>query len=457
MKIIKYSIGIIIFLLQLNFTFAQEEAKLKLSGEFLSDQRFLFKDDNQWVWNENRLSLNLDKKITDKSAFHTDVWLRNFGLPEYSSASDLYNKGIIDPYDIEIREAYIELPGFLFDNLDMKIGRQRIAWGTGDKLNPTDNLNPYDFEDILDFGRHRGSDAININFYLNDKFSLQGVYIPFWQASNLPVGIFSDVLIQPFVVPEGLILTGLSDTLIMPAYNFAERSVAGFKFKGFAAGFDFSVSYVWGRDAMPYTSYNTFIPVDMLGGIEIHSQLNYARQHVIGFDMAGNIGGIGVWGELAGYLPDTEIHMINDLSALYPFSPEPVLEDSVLLEQKVYTKFVVGADYFFANGSYLNFQYLHGFVHENGENLNDYFFLNYEMKFFEDKLLIRPIAAGFILSDWEDISNNYALMYIPEISYQATDNANLSIAGAFFDGKGNTLFSDFSDKNMMMLKFTYNF
>jgi len=164
---------------------AQEDHKLKLSGEFMSDQRFLMSDENDWVWNENRLSLNLDKTVTDKSKFHSEVWLRNFGLPQYYSAYDLYNKGILDPYDIEIREAYVQVNGFLFKNLDMKLGRQRIAWGTADKLNPTDNLNPYDFEDMLDFGRHRGSDALSLDYWLNEKFSMHGVFIPFYQPSNI--------------------------------------------------------------------------------------------------------------------------------------------------------------------------------------------------------------------------------------------------------------------------------
>ncbi|MCK7509029.1 MAG: hypothetical protein MZV70_36675 [Desulfobacterales bacterium] len=86
----------------------------------------------------------------------------------------MYNKGIVDPYNLEIRELYIQLYGFLFDNLDVTSGRQRIVWGTADKLNPTDNLNPLDLEDILDFGRRRGSDAINLNYYFNSEFFATG-------------------------------------------------------------------------------------------------------------------------------------------------------------------------------------------------------------------------------------------------------------------------------------------
>ncbi|MBU0763892.1 MAG: hypothetical protein KJ607_03550, partial [Bacteroidetes bacterium] len=217
-----------------------DENKLKLYGELLTDERFLLRDENSWAWNENRLTLKLEKKITGRSKFYSDIWLRNIGLPQASASADLYNKGIIDPYNLEIREAYIRMTGFLTKNLDVTIGRQRIVWGTADKLNPTDNLNPYDMEDILDFGRHRGSDAVNLVYYLNTDFSLQGVYIPFFQPANLPVGMFSGSLNSPMELPQGMVLNSASDYMSLPENNPGESSSAGLKFKGAAKGVDFS-------------------------------------------------------------------------------------------------------------------------------------------------------------------------------------------------------------------------
>ena len=150
--------------------------------------------------------------------------------------------------------------------------------------------------------------------------------------------------------------------------------------------------------------------------------------------------------------------MINDFSAFYPESPVPVTQDSVILKNEVYVKFVVGADYIFTNGIYLNFQYLHGFMNERGtDNLNDYFFVQLDKKFFEDRLKIAPLAGGFIVSDWGDVSSNFALVYVPKVSFMATDNAEITISAAIFDGKGDSVFSNFVDYNMMMLKFKYSF
>ena len=453
--------GVILLLISSNIVKAQEDGeKLKLSGELLTDQRFLLEDPNDWAWNENRLTLKLDKKITGNSKFYSEVWLRNIGLPQISSSADLYNKGIIDPYNLEVREAYVQLFGFLSENLDVKIGRQRITWGTADKLNPTDNLNPYDLEDILDFGRHRGSDAISFDYYFNSEFSVQGAFIPFFQPANMPVGIFANALTPSMEMPPPMVLKGFNDTITMPRYNLGESSTAGLKFKGFAAGFDFSLSYVWGRDGMPIATYNTFVPVDAVGGVNINSELSFNRTHIFGADMAGSIGGVGVWAEAAAFLPDNEVIMTNDLSALYPVGtpPEMTSIDTTVLKKEAYLKFVVGADYNFANGTYLNVQYLHGFMNERGaDNLNDYFFVQLDKKFFDDRLKIAPLAGGFIVSDFEDIKNNYALVYVPNISYMATDNAEITLSAAIFDGKGENVFSNFADYNMFMFKMKYSF
>lgn len=442
-----------------SITNAQDNNSLKLSGELSTDERLLLNNKKDWAWNENRLTLKLDKKITDNSKFYSEVWLRNIGLPGITKSSDLYNKGIVDPYNLEIREAYVQLNGFLTKNLDLSIGRQRIVWGTADKLNPTDNLNPYDLEDILDFGRHRGSDAINLNYYFNYDFSLQGVFVPFFQPANMPIGIFANALNPTMEMPSGMVLKSFSDTLMMPKYNLGESSTAGLRFKGFAKGVDFSLSYVWGYDGLPFSTRNTFIPVDITGGTSIHSQLSFARTHIIGADLATSIAGVGFWAEAAAFIPDNDVIMTNDLSAFYPQSPVPVTQDSLVLDKtKPYIKFVIGGDYNFSDGSYLNVQYLHGFIHERGnENLNDYFFLRYEKTILNNKLKIAPIGGGFIVTNWDNIKDNYALVYMPEIAYKATDNAEITISTVIFDGKGDNLFANLKDYNMLMFKLKYSF
>ncbi len=118
----------------------------------------------------------------------------------------------------------------------------------------------------------------------------------------------------------------------------------------------------------------------------------------------------------------------------------------------------MGTDYSFGDGTYVNLQYLHGFLNERGaDNLNDYFLLRTEHKFFDDKLKITPLSGAFVVSDWNDVKNNYAVMYVPEISYQATDNAQITIGAYIFDGKGSNMFAGLGDYSMATFKLKYSF
>ncbi|GAB4333207.1 MAG: hypothetical protein Kow00127_24740 [Bacteroidales bacterium] len=435
---------------------AQEEA-LKLSGYLQTDERFLTDAPHEWAWNENRLSLELDKKISGNASFRSEVWFRNLGVPRAISSAGLYEKGAVDPINIDLREANVRLTGFLTRNLDLTIGRQRIAWGTADRFNPTDNVNPYDLEDLLDFGRHRGSDAVALHYYFNNSFSLQGVYVPLFQPWNMPVGLLGQALQPDLTLPEGISLAGYSDMINNPEYNL-RSGTAGARLKGFAGQVDFSLSYLYGYEGMPFTLYNTITPGGEPGSVQVHSELGYLKRQVIGADFATSIRGAGLWGEAALFIPDDSLVMYTDMTALFPGAPAPVIGDSLLLKKEPYLEWIVGTDYSFANNSYLNVQYLHGFIHESGrENLNDYLILRYEISFLNNKLTFSPLSGGAAVSNWDDPGNNYAWFYVPSVSYMATDNLKLELSTALFDGKGSSLFSRLSDYNMIMFRMKYDF
>jgi len=63
MKRIKLFPLLVFLILTFGNTHAQEANSLKLSGELYTDQRFLLKSPNDWAWNENRLTLNLEKVL----------------------------------------------------------------------------------------------------------------------------------------------------------------------------------------------------------------------------------------------------------------------------------------------------------------------------------------------------------------------------------------------------------
>jgi hypothetical protein len=451
-------IGFIISILGLLMTsIAQEENPLRIYGNLITNQRAVFLDETEWGWNENRLTLKFEKR-TERTKFYSEVWLRNFGIPNYTSSDNLFNQGIIDPFNIQLREAYFQISDFLIPNLDLKIGRQRITWGTADKLNPTDNLNPYDMEDILDFGRHRGSDAINLTYYFKSDYSLQAVVIPFFQPANLPVGMFSNALMPSIEIPSGITLNSLTTQINKPDNTLFKSTTLGFKFKGSVKSVDFSLSYVWGYNGIPFLTKTTVTPKLIPYGIDVIAELSYVRNHIFGIDISTDIKGVGVWAEGALFKLTDDLYYTSIVHNIIPIF-EPTQTDSLLLNaKKPYFRAIVGADYHFGKGSYINVQYMHGFIHECGnQNMSDYLFLRFDQRLFDDKITFSPISGAFIINKWTKISDNYSFAYIPQIVYNPVPDFELSLSAVLIKGKGNGIFAALQDYDQIILKGTYSF
>lgn len=426
-------------------------AEVKWNGYLQTDNRLRIKGDNDFSWQEYRLDLKTEVSPIEKAHFYSEVWLRSLGFPTVQSSADLVNKDKVSPLSLDFREAYVDLYGFLLDNLDLRIGRQRIAWGTADKLNPTDNLNPDDLEDIWDFGRHLGSDGLKASYYPGD-WTFTAVYIPVFTPAVLPRGDWASALSPSMQLPSGLTLKNSTDTITMPKNNLKESSIIGIKLSKFFLGYDFSLSYVYGRDDLPLTRKVTFTPTGTPGEVDIASELIYPRMHIAGIDMAGAIANVGVWAEAAVFFPE-EVKMIKDLSAL-----GMGIKESIALDDKPYVKYVLGADYTFKNGIYVNGQYLHGFIHERGsDNLEDYFMFGLEKKLLNEKLKIIPISGGIEIKDFKDIENDYAVIFAPEIDYYPVVNTEITLGARLIDGKNTTNFGRVKDNDELYFMIKYSF
>jgi hypothetical protein len=425
---------------------------VEIGGHVQTDSRIFLQQNNRFYWNESRLDLKIEASPSDETHVYSEFWLRNFGLPEVSTSTDLMLQGKdkVSPWSILFREAYLDLYGFLSPNLDIRIGLQRIAWGTADKLNPTDNLNPDDLEDIWDFGRHLGSNAFKASYYLGD-YTLTAVYIPIFTPATLPIPEWAEAFSSPMELPPGLTLGNLTDKVITPENNIKESSMYGFKLGKYFWGYDFSLSYFYGRDDLPLLNMVKFTLADSIGTVDVSSELIYPRIQVLGLDLAGAVGDVGVWAEGALFYPE-KVSMFTDLTGL-----GMGIQDSTVLD-KPYFKYVIGADYTFKNGWYINFQYLHGFINERNEDgLGDYFVLGIEKRLLQDRLKIVPIGGGGEIGDFGDIKNNYALFLGPSITYYPFDNAEINLGLSIIEGKKTTTFGGVKDNDELYLRVKYSF
>lgn len=433
---------------------AQENSNpgVKWNGYLRTDNRVYLGEENRgnFSWQEYRLDLQADVKPTEKSHFYSEIWLTSWGLPMIQNSSDLTDKDKISPYGMDIKEAYVDIYGFLFNNVDIRIGRQRITWGTADRINPTDNLNPPDLEDLWDFGRHLGSNGIKMSCYSNG-FTFTGAYIPTFTPAVLPKGDLASALSSPMELPAGMTLGNFTDTIVMPGNNF-EEGIAGLKISKNLFMYDFSLSYVYGRDYLPLANKVSFIPIDMSGKVDISSELIYPKVHIAGADIASSIFSMGFWAEMAAFFPE-EVEMTTDLRALGMGTQE-----SIALSDTAYIKYVVGTDYTFKNNIYINGQYIHGFFNERGpHSLENYAMAALEWRASDDKIKITPIAVAAEIKDFGDIGNNYGIVFLPEIVYHPVDNAEIALGACWINGKNTTTFGRLKDNDETYLRLKYSF
>lgn len=439
-----------LFFLSISLTISQN---LQISGYIQTDDRIKLKD-KTISWEEYRLNLTGQVEF-EKTKFFSEIWLRNFGSSAVKKLSDLSDKNYVEPVNIEIREAYVDVKDFLIDNLDLKIGRQRIAWGTADKLNPTDNLNPDDLEDIWDYGRHLGSNAIKLSYYAG-SFTITSVFIPTFTPAVLPRGNWVKIFADEFFTTDFPNLEELYEKIKIqnPESSLKESSKLGLKIsKQDILGFDFSISYVYGRDdiPIPYKTIYSFMPMPSDRSVPDSVYLFFPRMKIIGFDFTGDIKGVGIWGEAGIFYPE-EVNLEIAIK-----TPQYTTFNKIL-DKKNYTRFVFGLDYTFKNGIYANVQYLHGFLHERGrENLKNYIVFNFERKFMNDRLKVNFLSGGAEFKALKNIKSNYAFIYNPQITYNPVDNLEFIIGGRIIDGKGKTTFSKLSDRDEIYLKVKYSF
>lgn len=460
------------------FSLAKAQESLQIRGSIFTDNRVFTRSNLPWSWNENRLDVQLEQKLEGKARVMADVWLRNFGSPVGS-------KTIIDP---EVREAYIEVYDFLIKGLDLRAGRQRIKWGTADKINPTDVINPYDAEDIWDFGRHLGSEAVDLKYYRN-KWRFEAVWVPYFRKARLPLGDLKDVFMNYGSLPE-VIMVNVSDTLPLlpfglhvnsfslsdnlPSSDLVHSGSWSFKVGSQIAGFDFSLSYQYIRDGFPVPA-STKIGIDSIdltfpfnAYLNTTTTLVYPRFHVAGLDLAGSIGNVGIWFEAAAFFPQEKIvhtivepdmkdFLLRNYGLNYNIHT-PEFPDNTVLEKKPWVQYVAGADYTFREGTYVNFQFAHGFFHERGkDNLNDYFLFRAEKSIFDNKLKLALLSGGVAVSDWEAVGDNYGMIYTPEIAYRPNDNAEISLGARLIDARGAGLLPSLKEKDEVFFKITCSF
>jgi hypothetical protein len=390
---------------------------IDLQGFVELDKRVNVSDDlsNGDTFGTLRLEAKYNLSADIFSLVSTEV--RYYDLPMLEDVPSVDTVESDYPLDISLWEAYFEISHFISENLDLKIGKQRIVWGTADLLNPTDNLNPDDLTDILDFGAKVPSFALKASYYLGDN-SITGVWIPFFEPALFPRAGIASLLGQlPASVEE-------------PARTI-ENGMFGLKFSGAMFNLDYSLSYFKGFDDIPIP-----MKMDPLTGLV----MGFPEMQVWGLDFTGEFRSVGFWGETALSFPE-----------------EIKIGPNVLLSDEPYLKYTIGMDYTFKNGIYLQGQYAHGFFTERGRgNLSNLLLVNVERKFLNNDLTL-SLYGGSAVEDLDKIKDSYGTILVPEASYRPYENLELSMRLYLFDGKMGTLFGNLKDHDQISFEIKRSF
>ena len=419
------------------------EVDADINGNIQTDNRIRF-DEQEFTRNDTRLTLKFEGAPSDEYHYFSEIQLE--GIRDIEEDEEFR-------WELDLREGYLDLYQFLFDSLDVRIGKQIIAWGTADQLNPTSNVCPDDLEDMFDFGEKLGVIAVQTTFYWGDV-SLAGIFVPEFVPAELPAGDLASAFASAMEPPEGMVFRNISQHTIAPERTLDESSQYALKISGLLFDYDVSLSYFYGRDDLPLADNVTMTPVDEQGTVDLETGLIYPEMQVVGVDFAGAISSVGIWGEGALFLPD-KVEMTTFLNTPDGLQPQG---NSVVLDDEPYFKYVVGMDYTFENGWYVNAQFLHGFFHERGKDgLNDYIACRLEKKLLNDELKIVPFGVAIAITDWDDIGNNYAFVGNPEVTYYPTDNVELILGAFIIEGKGENMFSQIKNNDELYVKAKVSF
>ncbi len=145
-------------------------AQIEFGGYYKNDVIYIIKRNKEEILADvNKLRLRLDSKIFQNLNIHFE--------PEYVfliKKEEIPLIGVSELDKVVWDRAYAKIT---FPSLDLIVGKQRIAWGTGYLFNPTDVFNPFALSFAIAEEERRGVDAVRIDIPIGAASYLEGVIL----------------------------------------------------------------------------------------------------------------------------------------------------------------------------------------------------------------------------------------------------------------------------------------
>ncbi|MBN2361533.1 MAG: hypothetical protein JXR83_18925 [Deltaproteobacteria bacterium] len=430
-------------------------AGLEPAGWLKLDKRLLLEDRAALLPIYHEASLGLAAFPAEQLELHMSGRLRFYDVAITGGLDGLGDPAQAMPMDLLLWEASVDVYDVIRDRLDLRLGKQRVAWGTADRFNPTDNLNPDDLSDFLAFGAKLPTWALRADLIILEGYlKLTAVWLPgpvpalLPRFGELPLGgSTADSVgeLAPSDIATAVGTVGLG----LPRADLA-HSMQALKLAGSALGVDWSLSYFHGYDDIPIEK-DVVIRVVSPVEIAIDATAVLPETHVAGADLAGELFSVGWWVEAAVFFPQEVA-----LALTAPTLQGRRTAEAVILHADPYTKLTAGLDYTFFWGSYVNLQYVHGLFAERGGALRDYLVLGLRHNFLDGQL---TLTNGFIFDTdaFDDVTRNYGVSMTYELLYKPFDNIDLGLGHVLIAGEGRSLFAGMPHGDQTYLKAKVSF
>lgn len=200
----------------------------------------------------------------------------------------------------ELDEAYVDV---YLPSADLRVGRQVVAWGTADAVNPTDVVNPrpLGLDALLDRAvRRLPVPAVRVAYYPRPDVGATVVGVADFVAAPLPTEALRGE------VQKRLEQTGTGAALADEWLSTAqpgpdERYELAVRLETRVRGYDVYLSYFSGLEDLPALWVE---PVAFAPELVVRVRGEYRRQQQFGLAVAGTVGDIGVWLEAAYAVPE---------------------------------------------------------------------------------------------------------------------------------------------------------
>lgn len=212
----------------------------------------------------------------------------------------------------DLRELYF---AFYPEWGEVKFGKQIHSWGAVDAINPTNNLNPYDYYYMFKVGAGTKVGVLSLSStYYSDSFQFEIIINPYFNKNRIPYNE-DDFPLAPDIEPD-------------IRYSPNEELEVGLKLQTTLSNSDISIYYFSGSDRAP-SIYSGIFPNDPSADFRI--DLGYRKTTMIGSDFVGFIGDFTIRGEAALYNTKTgPIDIAESGNNFFVFSEEVLYSQYVL-------------------------------------------------------------------------------------------------------------------------------